>query len=134
MFNLCIYKKKSASRCIPHVVETLLCLMLRHSAPHVPPNFLGIAYWVMELNATFCLDTRAKKWKYLILHFLECKSDPLPVAFTITLCTAALRWPLNVLIVFQFHAVSRTLIYLFLSVYFSFGLFFSLVNTSFFIF
>ena len=35
------------------------------SDPHCPLNFRGtIAYWVMELNAAFCLVTRPKKWQY----------------------------------------------------------------------
>ena len=36
-------------------------LVLQHSVPHFLPNSGGIAYWVVELNAALCLDTRVKK-------------------------------------------------------------------------
>ena len=29
-----------------------------------PPSSEGIVWWVAELNAALCLDTRSKKWKY----------------------------------------------------------------------
>ena len=38
--------------------------LVLHFVPHFPQNSEGIACWVAELNATFCLDTRAKKRKY----------------------------------------------------------------------
>ena len=34
--------------------------VLRHSVPHFPPKSGGIACWVVELNAAFCLYARAK--------------------------------------------------------------------------
>ena len=69
-------------------------LVLRHSVPHFPPSFGGIACWVAELNAALCLDTRAKKWKYKckkIFYFLEWGSNPQPLDFTVTLCAPAPR-------------------------------------------
>ena len=39
-------------------------LVLRHFVTHLLPDSRGIACWVSELNASLCLDTRAKKWTY----------------------------------------------------------------------
>lgn len=36
-------------------------IILRHSVRHSPPNFLGIACWLVELNAAACLAKKLKK-------------------------------------------------------------------------
>ena len=43
----------------------------------------GIAWWVIILNVTLCLVTRARKRKYKIFIFLEWESNSQPVAFTV---------------------------------------------------
>ena len=64
-------------------------LVLRHTVSHFPLSSGGIAWWVAELNAALCLDTRAKKWKYKCketFHFFEWGPNPQLVDFTVTLC------------------------------------------------
>ena len=76
----------SASRCIPHTRVGRGNLVLRHSVSHFPMVSGGIVCWVAELNAAFCFNTRAKKWKKkIIFHFLEWESNPQPADFKVTL-------------------------------------------------
>ena len=68
--------------------------MSRHSIPDFPPNNRGFMYWVVEVNATLCLNPRAKKWKYdfkINISFPPVGIKPQPVAFTVTVCGPAPR-------------------------------------------
>ena len=49
-------------------------IVWRHSVPHFLPNSGDIACWVAELNAAFCLDTRAKKCKYMLCNFIRLRT------------------------------------------------------------
>ena len=74
----------STLRCIPHATGT--GLVLRNSALHFPPNVEGAEF------------------KKNIFHFLDWKSDPLPIAFTTTsLCLC--DWP------FFFKRLLKSLIF-----------------------
>ena len=48
-------------------------VVLRHSFPHFPPDFGGIACWVAALNAALSLVTRAKKW--ILKYFISSSGD-----------------------------------------------------------
>ena len=60
-------------------------LVLTHSVPQFPPNFIVFACWVVEINALLCHDIRTKIWKYNICLFFEMESNKQPVAFTLSL-------------------------------------------------